>query len=153
MGLKKIMFLYLSILGFLFFVRIFDKSSVEILYFNFCKTLKRYDILLKYQYQSGFAKRNVIDFTRIRDIKGNSRVILNILSCVLFKSYFLLFFFLLLIESVMDYVEMLDKYYGGDIFLSFMKERHIFGRFIIVLGCPRSDHKLQNMVCNCSYLY
>lgn len=61
--------------------------------------------------------------------------------------------FFLLLESVMDYVEMLDKYYDGDIFLSFMKERHIFGGFVIVLGCPRSDHKLPNVVCNCSYLY
>ncbi|XP_074358644.1 uncharacterized protein LOC141697967 isoform X1 [Apium graveolens] len=41
--------------------------------------------------------------------------------------------------------ELLDKYYEGDMFISFMKERHILDRFVIVLACPRSDRKFNNV--------
>lgn len=83
-GLKENYIVTFEYLGYsCFFVRIFDKSSLEISYFNLCKTSKRYDILLKSEYQPGFAKRNVIDVSRIKDIRGNCKVISNIHSCIL----------------------------------------------------------------------
>lgn len=73
-GLEKNYIVTLEYLGYsCFFVRIFDKSSLEISYLKLCKPVKRYDILLKSEYQFGFFKRNVIDVSRSRDIIGNSQ--------------------------------------------------------------------------------
>ncbi|XP_074358649.1 uncharacterized protein LOC141697967 isoform X3 [Apium graveolens] len=48
-------------------------------------------------------------------------------------------------EDDRSFKELLDKYYEGDMFISFMKERHILDRFVIVLACPRSDRKFNNV--------
>ncbi|KAK1363607.1 hypothetical protein POM88_039168 [Heracleum sosnowskyi] len=100
-----------------FFVRIFDKSSLEISYFKLYKTSKGDTILLNSEYQFGFAKGNLVDVIYFRNSKG----------------------------IVKDYVEMLDKFYDGSTLLSLSKRRRIFGRFVIILGCSSSNHKLHNV--------
>ncbi|KAK1383536.1 hypothetical protein POM88_021271 [Heracleum sosnowskyi] len=100
-----------------FFVRIFEQSSLEISYSKLCKASKRDDIFLKSEYEFGFVKGDSIDVIRFRNIKG----------------------------IVKDYVRMVDKAYKGPNLLSLWKRKHIFGRFVIVLGSSPIDHKLNNV--------
>ncbi|KAK1372317.1 hypothetical protein POM88_028510 [Heracleum sosnowskyi] len=100
-----------------FFVRIFEQSSLEISYSKLCKASKTDDIFLKSEYEFGFVKGDSIDVIRFRNIKG----------------------------IVKDYVRMVDKAYKGPNLLSLWKRKHIFGRFVIVLGSSPIDHKLNNV--------
>ncbi|KAK1379205.1 hypothetical protein POM88_025949 [Heracleum sosnowskyi] len=100
-----------------FFVRIFDQSCLEISYSKLCKASKGDDIFLKSEFQFGFIKGVHLDVNYFRKVKG----------------------------IVKDYVGMVDKAYEGSNLLSLWKSNHIFGRFVIALGCSHIHDKLQNV--------
>lgn len=130
-----------------FLVRIFDQSSLEISYFKLCKISKRRDIFWRSQCQFGFAKGNLIDVFRFKNIKGNDLCILK---------YLLGFFFVLdlltfvlvssLSDIVKDYVDMLEKMCDGSSLVSLWNGRHGCGGFVLVLGYSSTDQKLHNVV-------